>query len=153
MDFTLTLRSNRRLDNKLNAFEGLHRSPYFLSLLALIAAVQVALVQFGGKTAGVAPLNVAEWAVCIALGFLSILSGILIRFIFGGTSSPAAKFGDPLAPRDPAPRPLPPGRIVTPDPKRRRHGPRVLVVQEGAIRATRPDERTPLLEGRRDHAG
>src|SRR5258708_2638760 len=84
----LTVHSNRRLDNKLNAFEGLHRSRYFLVVLAIIAVVEVVFIQFGGSTLHVAPLNAAEWAICISLGFMTIPSGMLIRLFPEDTSSP-----------------------------------------------------------------
>ncbi|KAK0639626.1 hypothetical protein B0T16DRAFT_518598 [Cercophora newfieldiana] len=77
--------NNRRLDNKFNAFEGLHRSRYCMAVLAVIAVIQVGFIQFGGSTLHVTPLNGTEWAVCVSLGFLTILSGIWIRLLHDGT--------------------------------------------------------------------
>ncbi|KAK4443738.1 calcium-translocating P-type ATPase [Podospora aff. communis PSN243] len=113
--------NNRCLDDSLNPFKGLHRSQYFLSVLAIIAVVGAALVQLGmGK---MQPLNATGWAISIALGFLSIPTGLLIRLITRTTPSPAAKFIDLHLP----------GRIVTPAANRRQNGDTVPVVRQSAM--------------------
>ncbi|KAK0622365.1 hypothetical protein B0T14DRAFT_427822 [Immersiella caudata] len=131
--------NNRCLDNKLNPFEGLRRSPYFLSLLAIIAAVQAMFVQFGGENLDVTALNRSEWAICISLGFWSIPAGILIRLVSEGASSTGAEISEIVD-----------GRVVFVRHQFRR---KILVRRERVVQAALVDERTPLLDERRSHAG
>ncbi|KAI9176036.1 plasma membrane calcium [Blastocladiella emersonii ATCC 22665] len=71
----------RRLDNHLNVFKGIHRNPYFVTIMLLTILLQVVIVQFGRSAFQTVPLNAGEWLACIAIGFLSIPVGIIIRLL------------------------------------------------------------------------
>ncbi len=73
--------NGRRIDNKLNIFEGLHRNTLFMAMMAIMAVGQVIIVFFGGAAFDVTRLTAVQWAISIVLGSLSILVGILIRLI------------------------------------------------------------------------
>ncbi|RKP14304.1 hypothetical protein BJ684DRAFT_6008, partial [Piptocephalis cylindrospora] len=72
----------RRIDNRrLNVFAGIHRNPWFISVLLLTAILQVVIVQWGGQAFQTVPISGAAWGVSIALGFLSIPVGVIVRLI------------------------------------------------------------------------
>ncbi|KAK4034511.1 Ca2+-transporting ATPase [Parachaetomium inaequale] len=73
--------NSRRIDNKLNIFEGLHRNHLFMLMMAIMVAGQVLIVYFGGDAFVVVRLNGAQWAISLVLGFLSIPVGIIIRLV------------------------------------------------------------------------
>lgn len=64
--------NNRRLDNKLNIFEGMFRNYWFLGINCIMVGGQVMIVYVGGAAFGVTALSGIQWAVCIicALGCL-----------------------------------------------------------------------------------
>ncbi|KAH6856806.1 hypothetical protein B0I37DRAFT_426312 [Chaetomium sp. MPI-CAGE-AT-0009] len=71
--------NSRRIDNKLNIFEGLHRNHLFMLMMSIMVAGQVLIVFVGSTAFGVVQLNGVQWAISLVLGFLSIPVGILIR--------------------------------------------------------------------------
>ncbi|KAI1109860.1 calcium-translocating P-type ATPase [Nemania sp. NC0429] len=71
--------NNRRLDNKLNIFEGVHRNKFFIGISLLMIGLQVLIIFVGGAAFEIKPINGVQWAICIVLGFLSLPWGILIR--------------------------------------------------------------------------
>ena len=73
--------NGRRIDNKLNIFEGLHRNTLFMAMMAIMMVGQVIIVFFGGAAFDVTRLTGIQWAISIVLGSLSIFVGILIRLI------------------------------------------------------------------------
>ncbi|KAK3368649.1 P-type calcium ATPase [Podospora didyma] len=73
--------NNRRLDNKLNIFEGMLKNPFFIAINLIIIVGQVLIVCFGGEALSVAPLTATQWGISLFLGFLSIPVGVLIRLI------------------------------------------------------------------------
>ncbi|KEF50966.1 Ca2+-transporting ATPase [Exophiala aquamarina CBS 119918] len=73
--------NSRRIDNKLNIFQGLHKNWLFMLMFTIMAAGQVLIVFIGGDAFVVTRLNGAQWAISLVLGFMSIPMGILIRLI------------------------------------------------------------------------
>ncbi|KAK1960908.1 calcium-translocating P-type ATPase [Colletotrichum sublineola] len=73
--------NSRRIDNKLNIFEGITKNKLFTLMMAIMAGGQVLIVFVGGAAFKVAPLNGPQWGISIVLGFLSIPVGILIRLL------------------------------------------------------------------------
>lgn len=71
--------NNRRLDNKLNIFEGVHRNKFFIGISILMIGLQVLIIFVGGAAFEIKPINGVQWAICIVLGFLSLPWGVLIR--------------------------------------------------------------------------
>jgi Ca2+-transporting ATPase len=71
--------NSRRIDNKLNIFEGLHRNHLFMLMMGIMVAGQVLIIFFGSTAFVVTRLNGVQWAVSLVLGFMSIPVGILIR--------------------------------------------------------------------------
>jgi Ca2+-transporting ATPase len=73
--------SNRRLDNKFNIFEGVHRNWFFIGINFVMVGVQIMIIFVGGKAFGVVPLTGAQWGISIILGVLSIPVAVVIRLI------------------------------------------------------------------------
>jgi Ca2+-transporting ATPase len=71
----------RRLDNKLNIFEGLSRNYYFIGITLLEIVIQVVVVFFGGAAFQVTRVGGREWGISLALGVVSIPLGALIRLM------------------------------------------------------------------------
>lgn len=71
--------NNRRLDNKLNIFEGMHRNYFFIVINLIMIGGQVMIIYVGGEAFKVARLNGKEWGLSVGLGAISIPWGALIR--------------------------------------------------------------------------
>lgn len=73
--------NNRRLDNKLNIFEGVQRNYFFICIQFIIVAGQVMIVMVGGRAFSTVRLDGRQWAYCLILGLISIPVAILLRMI------------------------------------------------------------------------
>lgn len=73
--------SSRRLDNKFNIFEGMHRNRWFIGIQFIIVAGQVLIIFVGSTAFKVERLNGAQWAYSVVLGALSMPVAIIIRLI------------------------------------------------------------------------
>lgn len=73
--------NNRRLDNKLNIFEGIHRNPFFVAINVVMVAGQVLIVRFGGLAFSVVPLNLTQWAVCVGIASGALPWAVVIRCV------------------------------------------------------------------------
>ncbi|KAK7051078.1 plasma membrane calcium [Paramarasmius palmivorus] len=83
--------NSRRLDSQLNIFEGMHRNPYFVGITLLEIAIQVLIVFVGGAAFTVVRVGGREWGISLALGFVSIPLGALIRCLPNGPFEKAFK--------------------------------------------------------------
>ncbi|KAF8249953.1 calcium-translocating P-type ATPase [Wilcoxina mikolae CBS 423.85] len=75
------LYNNRRLDNRLNIFEGISRNWFFLAISLVMIGCQVIIVFVGGRAFSITRLNRAQWCYSIVLGALSIPIGVVIRLM------------------------------------------------------------------------
>lgn len=73
--------NNRRLDNKLNIFEGITRNWFFITILLIMIGGQTVIVFVGGAAFHVVPISGVEWGYSVALGALSLPVGILVRLL------------------------------------------------------------------------
>jgi len=71
----------RRLDNKLNIFEGLTRNYYFIGITVIEIAIQILIVLVGGAAFQVTRIGGREWGISLALGVVSIPLGVLVRLM------------------------------------------------------------------------
>lgn len=74
----------RKLKGEWNVFSGIHRNPFFVSILFGTAAAQVIIVQFGGKAFAVdlGGLKIHDWGYTVAIGAGSIPCQQIINGIF-----------------------------------------------------------------------
>ncbi|KAL9122726.1 MAG: hypothetical protein Q9187_000726 [Circinaria calcarea] len=73
--------NSRRLDSKLNIFEGMFRNYFFIGIQFIIVAGQVMIIFVGGRAFSVTPLNGVQWGISLILGVISIPVAIVIRLI------------------------------------------------------------------------
>ncbi|KAK2597240.1 hypothetical protein N8I77_013101 [Diaporthe amygdali] len=71
--------NNRRLDNKINIFEGITRNWFFIGINLIMIGGQVLIIFVGGEAFEITPLNGKEWGLSIGLGAISLPWGVLIR--------------------------------------------------------------------------
>ncbi|KAF9690825.1 hypothetical protein EKO04_011203 [Ascochyta lentis] len=74
--------NNRRLDNKLNIFEGIHRNHFFTFIVVLIIGLQVMIIFVGGRAFQIKPggIDGTQWAISIITGFICIPWAVAIRY-------------------------------------------------------------------------
>uniref|UniRef100_A0A8C9TE98 Calcium-transporting ATPase n=1 Tax=Scleropages formosus TaxID=113540 RepID=A0A8C9TE98_SCLFO len=65
----------RKIHGERNVFDGIFSNPIFCSIVLGTFAVQVVIVQFGGKPFSCAPLNVEQWLWCLFVGVGELLWG------------------------------------------------------------------------------
>ena len=81
MTSILTFYSARRIDNKFNILEGVHRNWLFITITTIMIGAQVLIIFIGGETFVVTRLTGVQWAISVVLGVLCIPFGSLMRLI------------------------------------------------------------------------
>ncbi|CAE6429378.1 unnamed protein product [Rhizoctonia solani] len=74
----------RSLSSDKNIFRGLTKNLYFIGITLIEVLIQILIVFFGGAAFQVTSMNGRDWGMSIALGFVSIPLGFLIRCIPNG---------------------------------------------------------------------
>mmetsp|Transcript_24381 Transcript_24381/g.23981 ORF Transcript_24381/g.23981 Transcript_24381/m.23981 type:complete len:168 (+) Transcript_24381:2839-3342(+) len=69
------------LEHEINVFADFFNNSLFLIIQVFTITVQIALVQFGGEPLKCSPLTFQQQAICILIGFGSILMGLLVKLI------------------------------------------------------------------------
>lgn len=73
--------NNRRLDNKLNIFEGITKNYFFIGINLIMIGGQVLIIFVGGKAFKIEKQSGKEWGMAIGLGAISVPFGMFIRCI------------------------------------------------------------------------
>ena len=73
--------NNRRLDNKFNIFEGIHRNYFFILINILMVGLQVAIIFVGGSPFAISPggLNSEQWAISVVVAVTCLPWAVLVR--------------------------------------------------------------------------
>ena len=73
--------NNRRLDNKFNIFEGIHRNQFFIFINCLMVGLQVAIIFVGSRAFEIKPggLDGTQWAISLVCAILCLPWAIAIR--------------------------------------------------------------------------
>ncbi|KAI1497067.1 calcium-translocating P-type ATPase [Biscogniauxia marginata] len=71
--------NNRRLDNRLNIFEGITRNWFFVVINIIMIGGQVLIIFVGGQAFKIVPLDGKEWGISIGLGAISVPWGVVVR--------------------------------------------------------------------------
>ncbi|KAG6827741.1 hypothetical protein H0H92_010587 [Tricholoma furcatifolium] len=71
----------RRLDQHLNIFEDVLKNKYFLAITFIEIGVQTLIIFVAGDAFQVTRIGGREWGISLALGFVSIPLGALIRLL------------------------------------------------------------------------
>lgn len=77
----LTIRSTRALGNNINVFEGIHRNWLFVGVNVIMIGGQIIIMFVGGRAFSITRLTGVQWAYSVVLGVLSLLVGVVVRFI------------------------------------------------------------------------
>ncbi|KAM9343466.1 LOW QUALITY PROTEIN: plasma membrane calcium-transporting ATPase 3b [Pholidichthys leucotaenia] len=71
----------RKIHGERNVFDGIFANPIFCSIVLGTFAVQIVIVQFGGKPFSCAPLNIEQWLWCLFVGVGELLWGQVIATV------------------------------------------------------------------------
>lgn len=71
----------RRLDNKMNMFEGIWKNWYYVAVSSIILGAQIMIMFVGGAAFSIERQTGVQWAIAICCGFGSIPVGMLLRCI------------------------------------------------------------------------
>lgn len=71
--------NNRRLDNKFNIFEGVHRNKFFIFINCIMVGAQIAIIFVGGRAFSITHIDGTQWAICVVLALLSLPMAVLVR--------------------------------------------------------------------------
>ena len=73
--------NNRRLDNRFNIFEGVHKNWFFIVISMIMVGGQIMIVFVGGAAFRIKAINGTQWAVCILCALPCLLWAVLLRCI------------------------------------------------------------------------
>ena len=73
--------NNRRLDNKLNIFEGVHRNAFFIIINIIMVAGQIMIIFVGGAAFQIKRIDGTQWAICILCALPCLLWAVVLRCI------------------------------------------------------------------------
>ncbi|KAE8907675.1 Plasma membrane calcium-transporting ATPase 4 [Phytophthora fragariae] len=71
----------RKIHDEINIFTGITKNRVFLYVCVLQVAMQYVMVQHTGDWFKCKPLSVGQWFACIAMGFVSMPLGLVLRSI------------------------------------------------------------------------
>ncbi|XP_051271179.1 plasma membrane calcium-transporting ATPase 2 isoform X7 [Dicentrarchus labrax] len=71
----------RKIHGERNVFDGIFRNPIFCSIVFGTFAMQIVIVQFGGKPFSCQPLDLDKWMWCVFLGLGELVWGQVIATI------------------------------------------------------------------------
>ncbi|XP_041835261.1 plasma membrane calcium-transporting ATPase 3-like isoform X4 [Melanotaenia boesemani] len=71
----------RKIHGERNVFEGIYKNPIFCSVVLGTFALQIIIVQFGGKPFSCTALTIDQWLWCVFIGVGELLWGQLISAI------------------------------------------------------------------------
>ncbi|XP_056381261.1 plasma membrane calcium-transporting ATPase 2 isoform X9 [Hyla sarda] len=71
----------RKIHGERNVFDGIFRNPIFCLIVLGTFAIQIVIVQFGGKPFSCSPLQLDQWMWCIFLGIGELVWGQVISSI------------------------------------------------------------------------
>ncbi|XP_061642387.1 plasma membrane calcium-transporting ATPase 3-like isoform X4 [Phyllopteryx taeniolatus] len=71
----------RKIHGERNVFEGVYRNPIFCGVVLGTFALQIVIVQFGGKPFSCTALTIDQWLWCVFIGVGELLWGQLISSV------------------------------------------------------------------------
>ncbi|KAI0378881.1 plasma membrane calcium-transporting ATPase [Hypomontagnella monticulosa] len=71
--------NNRRLDNKFNILEGVHRNKFFIAINCIMIGAQIAIIFVGGAAFEITAINGTQWAICVIAAAVCLPWAILVR--------------------------------------------------------------------------
>jgi len=73
--------NNRRLDNKFNIFEGVHRNQFFIFINILMVGLQVTIIYVGSRAFQISDggLDGTQWAISVVTALVCLPWAVLVR--------------------------------------------------------------------------
>ncbi|KAH7117304.1 plasma membrane calcium-transporting ATPase 2 [Dactylonectria macrodidyma] len=73
--------NNRRLDNKFNIFEGVHRNPLFIFINCLMVGLQICIIFVGSRAFSIKPggLDATQWAISVVTALVCLPWAVVVR--------------------------------------------------------------------------
>ncbi|XP_064310305.1 plasma membrane calcium-transporting ATPase 2 isoform X4 [Phalacrocorax carbo] len=71
----------RKIHGERNVFDGIFRNPIFCTIVLGTFAIQIVIVQFGGKPFSCSPLQLDQWMWCVFIGLGELVWGQVIATI------------------------------------------------------------------------
>ena len=71
--------NNRRLDNKFNILEGVHRNQFFIFINCIMVGAQIAIIFVGGAAFEITPIDGVQWAICVVVAVMCLPWAVLVR--------------------------------------------------------------------------
>ncbi|KAJ9609129.1 plasma membrane calcium [Cladophialophora chaetospira] len=71
--------NNRRLDNKFNIFENIHKNFWFIGINCIMVGGQIMIIFVGGQAFKITALNGTQWAISLLVALPCLLWGVLVR--------------------------------------------------------------------------
>ncbi|TSK16199.1 Plasma membrane calcium-transporting ATPase 2 [Bagarius yarrelli] len=71
----------RKIHGERNVFDGIFRNPIFCAIVLGTFAIQIVIVQFGGKPFSCSPLDIEKWMWCVFFGLGELVWGQVISTI------------------------------------------------------------------------
>ncbi|OZJ02550.1 hypothetical protein BZG36_04504 [Bifiguratus adelaidae] len=73
--------NSRRIDNRLNIFERIHKNLFFIVIFFICAGGQALIVNVGGVAFSVTRVDSVQWAIALIAGVISLPVGLILRLI------------------------------------------------------------------------
>jgi Ca2+ transporting ATPase len=72
----------RKLElGEFNVFEGMLRNPLFIVITLFTFGIQMVMVEYGGAAVKAYPLNTRQNLICLVIGGMELIIGVVIKFI------------------------------------------------------------------------
>jgi Ca2+-transporting ATPase len=73
--------NNRRLDNKFNIFEGIHRNIFFCIINVIMVGLQVCIIFVGSRAFAISPggIDGTQWAISVVVALMCWPWAVLVR--------------------------------------------------------------------------
>ncbi|PYH79600.1 calcium-translocating P-type ATPase [Aspergillus uvarum CBS 121591] len=71
----------RRLDNRLNIFQGILKNAWFMVINVLMVGGQILIIFVGGEAFGVTRLSGAQWGYCLGFAVVCIPWAAVLKFV------------------------------------------------------------------------
>ncbi|KAH8691736.1 hypothetical protein GQ44DRAFT_695491 [Phaeosphaeriaceae sp. PMI808] len=84
--------NNRRLDNKLNIFVGIHKNYYFIVMNIIMVSAQVLIAMYGSTAFSIVRINGNQWAISVVVAALCLPWGCCVRLFPDAWFEVGAKF-------------------------------------------------------------
>jgi len=84
--------NNRRLDNKLNIFVGIHRNYYFIAMNVIMVSAQVLIAMYGSTAFSIVRIDGNQWAISVTVAVLCVPWGCAVRLFPDRWFEVGAKF-------------------------------------------------------------